>query len=461
MSRSVAGDWTLTDSSNFQNIGGSGQPLGSSLHTTTADGSFTFSFSGSFISVLGTAATSGDQPNVQCFLDGVSFATVTLGGPQNNIHICATTFPDGQHELAVNVSTQGEPFYLDNLQYQPSANVPLNNATILIPSGDPSITLSIGWSMVDGFPQNMTQTTNAFANITFIGDQLGWFGTFLEGEPQTPSPAEYSIDGGQPISFTLQLPPERSNSTNTFNIPFFTTDVLQQGLHTVIVRYLGNESTIPLTLNNLLVVNASSSENPSTPSSSMITTSLMATPTSQSRITRGNSTGAIVGGAVGGVVGLFLVILIFFLMRRYSIRKKQRVDPITAVMPFEVNQFPPTRQLPLSSSSFHTPKSNLASGGVTNDTGRTPGEGTLDQPGGPPTVTSLPTSPSHTRTISSLSEGRIPSRTTASIPTSGQTNSSDQGPLPQSPIHVRHEDSGLRVPHQDGIIELPPNYTIN
>lgn len=112
---------------------------------------------------------------------------------------------------------------------------------------DPSITFSPGWSQLGPYSANSTEATNAFANISFIGIQLEWTGIILGTGSHAPSSAVYSVDEGPLMQFTLVgLPSNISNSTDFFNVPVLTTGVLQQGPHTLFVRFLGNDDPIDI-----------------------------------------------------------------------------------------------------------------------------------------------------------------------------------------------------------------------
>lgn len=382
-------------------------------------------------------------------------------------------FTDGLHELLVNVSaTEDSPFYLDNLQYEPSADVPLNNATVIIPKTDPSISYSPEWTQLGGFTANMTEATNAFANVSFIGNRLGWFGIIPGGEPPAPSRAEYSVDGTPFVSFNLPGLPAGSNTTTIFNIPFFTTDVLQQGLHTLTVRYLGNDSTTPLTLNNLLIVNASAPSTTEKPTNSSSPTPLPNPQfPNQSNNRKSNSTGAFVGGFVGGFVGLGLIIVSLFLYRRHS-RRKEVNSVVDGITPFQLESAPnpQTRHSGLGSNgvtSFRT------KGGIQRTAVPTINEneplllnGDSSGQGSTPTATTS-AGGVHNRTESNLSnpvpsDEPLPPRGNELHNSSNFSSSINASLAGGRSIQIQHEDSGLRInPSQNRVVELPPTYTIS
>jgi hypothetical protein len=145
-----------------------GDPFQNTLHgvNVTANFSFPFngmsslfifdplslSFSGSTIYVYGTSITtnaSGTQdPTWECFIDNNSIGWFPAPSTsQNNWILCgADQFRDGPHVLTLkaNVSNH-QTFWLDQIQYAPSASVSLNDSLLRIDSNDPAIQYSNGW----------------------------------------------------------------------------------------------------------------------------------------------------------------------------------------------------------------------------------------------------------------------------------------------------------------------------
>ena len=53
---------------------------------------------------------------------------------------------DGQHRISLNVVGSPEhPFYFDSIEYTPSNNVSLSQATVKFPHLDPDINFGPGW----------------------------------------------------------------------------------------------------------------------------------------------------------------------------------------------------------------------------------------------------------------------------------------------------------------------------
>lgn len=243
---------------------------------------------------------------------------------------------NGSHELVVNVTSKNTHFFLDRLQYVPSNDTMFENALVMIPNTDHSISYSPGWSSSDDFVANMTKTTSAYVNISFTGESIGWFGAISSGFQDAGPLAQYSIDDGRMFNLTFQ----GSNfSSDIPNVPFFEINASKQEKHRLFVRYQGNESAIPLTLSNIVVANkpepstsTTSSVGPTNkPSSSSISypasTVLNSSSTTRFSDKQGSTAGAIAGGVIGALVGLIVMVLLFIYCRRLKRRKLQVVTP--------------------------------------------------------------------------------------------------------------------------------------
>jgi hypothetical protein len=133
-------------------------------------------FSGSAVLVYGTTITtnaSGTQdPTWECFIDNSSIGWSTAPSTsENNWILCGSQFQDGPHVLTVkaNVSNQ-QTFWFDQIQYNPSASVSLNQSLLRIDSSDPVIQYSSGWqSLVQLINTSYTQVTAAALTYQFTG----------------------------------------------------------------------------------------------------------------------------------------------------------------------------------------------------------------------------------------------------------------------------------------------------
>jgi hypothetical protein len=134
------------------------------------------SFSGSAVLVYGTTITtnaSGSQdPTWECFIDNSSIGFSSAPSTsENNWFLCGKEFQDGPHVLTVktNVSNQ-QTFWFDQIQYNPSTSVSLNQSVLRIDSSDPVIQYSSGWqSLVQLINTSYTQITAASLTYQFTG----------------------------------------------------------------------------------------------------------------------------------------------------------------------------------------------------------------------------------------------------------------------------------------------------
>lgn len=135
------------------------------------------SCSGTAIEVFGTSivvnATTAPDPTLKCFVDGVSINT---GDPfqfaENNWNFCGNSqLLDGHHTLRIDVKvlSQNQTFWLDQLRYNPSPNLPLDNQVIYFDNIDPAIQYDSHWTGMDGFGVSMTRQKNSSAQVNFIG----------------------------------------------------------------------------------------------------------------------------------------------------------------------------------------------------------------------------------------------------------------------------------------------------
>lgn len=446
------GNWSTVQASAVNTFGNFGQAFSPTLHVTTTISSFVFLFNGSSINVLGTVniANSSTNPNPtwQCFLDGINLGPPNLFQfPENNWILCSeASIPDGAHEMVINVTSQGMPFYLDYVRYQPSPSVSPENSFIIVQNDDRAIDYISGWSALARPQGDANQTTDpdGLVNVTFVGIQLSWYGIYSSNVSHTKSSGEYSIDG-QPFSSFQLLGLSQSSTTTLFNQLLFITPTLEMGSHILSARYTGDTGQTPLTLDYLIVENGSL---PSTNSLSPHPTSGTGgspTPGTSSPATVSKSSshvGTIIGGTVGAVgsivvCSIFLLFWLRFWRRRnrrrgrvHSILESSYTQPqfVTQTAPLFVSNrtagFQGTESslhsLPQSASSSSASSSNnLNSRCTTEDTFNGSGRRPLPIP---PTPQFTPPQPR---------KGLVP------IVEPKQSNSI---------APVRHEDSGIRLP---------------
>ncbi|KAF8801614.1 hypothetical protein BYT27DRAFT_7114517 [Phlegmacium glaucopus] len=484
-----------------------GAPFRSTLHGTQANASLSFTFHGTQVAVIGSNIIRNNSgvldPSWQCFIDNISIgATTPFLNPENKWNFCSYgSLLDGPHIITVNVTVQNQTFWFDNIQYVPSASVPLDQEIILVESQDPQLQYGQGqWqSLADSVPNmNMTLVSGATLNFSFVGVSLSWYGFspngLYGGSPLAASPATYSIDGQTPISF--QLPYEDANSL--FQQKFFETAQLPAGPHTLNVVYHGNNST-PLTIQYLIIQNG-------TLSSTTTSISPHATSSTNGSAVSGTSTpmksstpvGAIVGGVVGGLALTVFIIFGFLLLRRHQKRAAEAIAISSTPQPFNYTPlYPPSTTLNPSSSGgishSQAPQITHTGNAVTYGT-----KGHIY--GSTPSLSASPDAIAHTTnlrpvpplhksplaTINSLLPTLPPVASRPSpLPLPNESNREAEGlaalgpqlrgdappdivPMQsngtRSPPNVRlHEDSGIRMPPStpttNVLMDIPPLYT--
>ena len=121
------------------------------------------------------------DPTWECFIDGVN-----IGSPQpfqyveNNWPLCAgnSQLADGLHTLTVNVTTMGNTFWFDQLQFTPSPDRTYGNGTnvLLINIDDPAIDYGYGWAPW-GTTANHTAMEGSQLKLNFTGPCHNLFST--------------------------------------------------------------------------------------------------------------------------------------------------------------------------------------------------------------------------------------------------------------------------------------------
>jgi hypothetical protein len=189
-------DW-FQDEGSQDNVGNFGPPFQHTLHGTSSNASFSFSFegqslrtllipiypllihanTGTSIQILGTNnrvnTTNGFDPSWECFLDKISIgATPPFQYPENNWLLCEQLqLVDGPHVVTVNVTqatASGRTFWFDDATYTPSSNVSKDRAYILVDNVDSDIVYGDGWGPL-GATANFTTRTGTEMRFNFTG----------------------------------------------------------------------------------------------------------------------------------------------------------------------------------------------------------------------------------------------------------------------------------------------------
>lgn len=130
---------------------------------------------GTSVKVFGSNNLRNDSgvldPSWDCFVDNISIGPSTpFQFPENNWVFCSQDkLVDGPHILTVNATVAKEQtFWFDNIQYNPSASVSLEDAAVFVDSLDSQLQYGAGWQAL-GSTANMTTQTNSIFTFDFTG----------------------------------------------------------------------------------------------------------------------------------------------------------------------------------------------------------------------------------------------------------------------------------------------------
>ena len=111
------------------------------------------------------------DPTWECFVDNISIgASDPFPYAENNWEFChQDTLVDGAHILTVNATvSKNQTFWIDNIQYVPSASVSLDHKAIVVDHLDPEMQYGAGWQSL-GATANMTTAPGSVFLFNFIG----------------------------------------------------------------------------------------------------------------------------------------------------------------------------------------------------------------------------------------------------------------------------------------------------
>ena len=111
------------------------------------------------------------DPTWECFVDNISIgASTPFPYAENNWGFCEQdTLVDGPHILTVNATVlKNQTFWIDNIQYVPSASVSLDQKDIVVDNLDPQLQYGQGWQALGG-TANMTTVPGSIFLYNFIG----------------------------------------------------------------------------------------------------------------------------------------------------------------------------------------------------------------------------------------------------------------------------------------------------
>ncbi|KAG6865240.1 hypothetical protein C0991_004182 [Blastosporella zonata] len=328
-----------------------------SQHTIKGNGSFSFTFNGTSVDLYGTggqiALSGGYDPLWTCTIDNQHMAGRT---PTNDTSeywpLCSSNLvSEGTHTVTLNVTGQGNgAFFFDRFVYTPNSG-PINGSgnTMWLGINNSAFHFDDNWSMTSDL--QISNKPGASVSLDFTGAELSWIGDIPGDFPGNASSCTYVIDGGDPVTVTLDGHTS-PNATTVKDHAFFTTSRLSAGAHSINVTYNGNYDT-PLTVSYVLVTNATFT---AVPESSTSVSSSAQSPTSSSNNVASSGShpiGAIAGGAVGGVFILTLVVVFILYLRRRKGTKGQDADD-KAVTPFPAVSIARGENVPKSTTTATT-----------------------------------------------------------------------------------------------------------
>ncbi|KAJ7165102.1 hypothetical protein C8R46DRAFT_304476 [Mycena filopes] len=328
--------WSIADPNKLNALGNYGPIYNGTSHSTIVGTTATlsFPFNGTSVTVLGTlaitTANNVTDPTWDCFVDEIKITNPnpTFQFAENNWDLCdQSQIASGSHTLTLQVQSKGSPFYLDKIIYTPLPTANEEVAVLEYSNVDPAVSFGSGWRIWGA--QNVTQTTGAQVALNFHGTSVSLFGYIPTELPHNATTASYTIDGGNPTTFTLQGLAASAQSATLYNALIFSIGTLTPTTHNLVVTYGGDSAHTPLVVGSFYVTNTST---PSTTSSAPGSTSSndASTVPVVAKTTRHSSTGAIVGGILGCLAVLAFIVGVAFWCRRRRRREMTNLQGAAA-----------------------------------------------------------------------------------------------------------------------------------
>lgn len=252
-----SGSWNSIDGNDYNGAGSFGPTYQNTLRRTTSTGSsLSFTFTGDAARIMGThdvrSPSTAPDPAWRCYLDGQEVARERPATTRQNAQAFCKFYelPPGRHTVRVDVTSNGQPFLFDMIQYRPTVST---DGVGFVSRFDPDMRYSdAGWQRL-GDVARMATVGGSYIDYWFIGTRVTWIGMYPHQLPRDDAPATYSIDNGPAVPFTIR----GGGGSSDFNRQIFQTPSLSHGRHHLRVTYQGRTNLTPLVLINLLVDGAS------------------------------------------------------------------------------------------------------------------------------------------------------------------------------------------------------------
>ncbi|KAF9051274.1 hypothetical protein BJ165DRAFT_875482 [Panaeolus papilionaceus] len=252
--------------------------------------------------IIGTVNHQKSDPiaSVTCIVDGIQ-QVVDDGRSKNTNNHCFCDARDLSistlHTIEFSADVpQGSSLLFDRLQYRPLHNATLEKVVLAYSSDHPDIQYEGVWKSSDDRTAKLTQVTGSKATLKFTGTSLQWYGAYYPSYPRLESTGTWAIDGFIPQSFIVGKQ-QADNPAPLHNQLMFETGELKDEEHELEVVFKGDTSTVPLSLDSIVVQDGTISK----------------TRTNTPNNTGGLSTGSGGGLTTGAKVGIGLAVSLAFI----------------------------------------------------------------------------------------------------------------------------------------------------
>ncbi|KAF5392051.1 hypothetical protein D9757_003258 [Collybiopsis confluens] len=457
-----ASAFSLDSQGTLDGQGWGGPAWNKTITGTTTNASFSYVFNASifFSTLKGTfvrtiLAAQGSSYSWNCAVDDHPIDNFPFNTTQITNYIgcdSGETLQEGLHTLNVDLhfspsnDTSTQSIWLDSIEYQPLPEDPLDSVMMRVHNSDPSVTYSNSsgeWSW-QGSESNSTAAATS-VNFEFNGSFVSLYSINFGG--YNASPAFYIIDGNSSSDFDLPGSTLINYYYEILNYPLLTVSNLSESSHNIkVAKAASNNIEYPqwLTISYFVI-----RTNPAISSFSTQPANL-STP-DDGRVNSNNHVGPIVGGVLGGLVALATLISLIFLYIR-----RQRQSSHRGMMPdltgggtksYYVQGPPGARERGTVEITPFT---------VTCDTSL--GHYTPAKRGSQALSLS---SPGASATAYAGYEGRKSAAAASLSSGAGSSPGYPERSLDSNEVR-QHSDSGVRLPHANGIqavVEVPPTYT--